>query len=158
MALAKGDHCLLGVVLNCLLAWPDCCFRSETVAHPRTKTVLANIPVVLGDEASPKEEQLLALCGDAKREDWVAEQVDRGIDVLVCHPELVKTELDLLAFPSIVFMQSGYNVHTLMQATRRSWRIGQKQSVEVYFLGYERTAQIQCLSLMAKKIAVSQST
>lgn len=55
-------------------------------------------------------------------------------------------------------MQSGYNVYTLLQATRRSWRIGQTQAVAVYFLGYEGTAQIQCLSLMAKKIAVSQST
>ena len=45
-----------------------------------------------------------------------------------------------------------------MQATRRSWRIGQKQPVEVYFLGYQGTAQIRCLSLMAQKIAVSQST
>jgi hypothetical protein len=85
-------------------------------------------------------------------------QVEKGIDVLICHPELVKTGLDLLAFPSIIFMQSGYSVYTLMQAARRSWRIGQRQAVEVYFLGYERTAQIQCLSLMAKKIAVSQST
>ncbi len=28
----------------------------------------------------------------------------------------------------------------------------------IYFLGYEKTAQITCLELMAKKIAVSQST
>lgn len=47
---------------------------------------------------------------------------------------------------------------TLQQAARRSWRIGQKQPVDVYFLGYEKSAQIPCLTLMAKKIAVSQST
>jgi len=92
------------------------------------------------------------------REDWIADQVDRGIDVLVCNPELVKTGLDLLDFPSIYFMQSGYNVYTVSQASRRSWRIGQTQDVEVGFLGYEKTAQISCLELMAKKIAVSQST
>ena len=55
-------------------------------------------------------------------------------------------------------MQSGYNVYTLQQASRRSWRIGQKQPVDVYFLGYAGTAQIACLTLMARKIAVSQST
>ena len=38
-----------------------------------------------------------------KREDWIADQVDRGIDVLVCHPELVKTGLDLLAFQPLCF-------------------------------------------------------
>lgn len=201
-ALRRGDHTLLGVVLNCLLAWPDCCFREETVVHPRRNTVLAHVPVVLDEAPSPKEQQMLELCLQAKREgrktlvytiytgtrdttvrlkalleqsglktavlrstvaadrreDWIMEQVDKGIDVLVCHPELVKTGLDLLSFPTIVFMQSGYNLYTLLQATRRSWRIGQTQPVAVHFLGYERTAQIECLSLMAKKIAVSQST
>ncbi|MGZ8219245.1 hypothetical protein [Methylomagnum sp.] len=47
---------------------------------------------------------------------------------------------------------------TVQQASRRSWRIGQKRAVEVFFLGYAETAQIDCLALMAKKIAVSQST
>ncbi|WP_457849382.1 hypothetical protein, partial [Staphylococcus aureus] len=54
--------------------------------------------------------------------------------------------------------QSGYNVYTLQQAARRSWRIGQKHAVKVIFLGYARTSQIECLELMAKKISVSQST
>lgn len=92
------------------------------------------------------------------REDWILNQVDRGIDVLITNPELVKTGLDLLDFPTIVFMQSGYNVYTLQQAARRSWRIGQKQDVKVIYLGYFDTAQMRCLELMAKKIAVSQST
>jgi hypothetical protein len=34
-ALAKGDKTLSGVVLNELLAWPDCAFRDEAVKHPR---------------------------------------------------------------------------------------------------------------------------
>lgn len=76
----------------------------------------------------------------------------------ICNPELVKTGLDLLAFPTIYFMQTGYNVYTLMQAARRSWRIGQQQDVEVYFAGYRDSAQQICLELMGKKIAVTQST
>lgn len=94
----------------------------------------------------------------SRREDWIAEQLDRGIDVLITNPDLVKTGLDLLEFPTIVFMQSGYNVYTLQQAARRSWRIGQKQPVKVIYLGYAETSQMHCLALMAKKIAVSQST
>ncbi|MPN48570.1 hypothetical protein SDC9_196180 [bioreactor metagenome] len=94
----------------------------------------------------------------AKREDWVADQVERGIDVLITNPELVKTGLDLLEFPTIAFMQSGFNVYTMLQAARRSWRIGQKHDVRVIFLGYAGTSQMECLRLMAKKIAVSQST
>ncbi|ECU9386616.1 DEAD/DEAH box helicase, partial [Salmonella enterica subsp. enterica serovar Newport] len=93
-----------------------------------------------------------------QREDWVAEQVDRGIDVIVTNPELVKTGLDLLEFPTIVFLQTGFNVYTLLQAARRSWRIGQQQNVKVIFLGYAGTSQMACLDLMARKIAVAQST
>lgn len=93
-----------------------------------------------------------------KREEWIAEQIDKGVDGVICNPELVKTGLDLLEFPSIVFMQTGYNVYTLMQAARRSWRIGQVNDVNVTFLGYAQSAQSRCLSLMAEKIAVSQST
>lgn len=105
-----------------------------------------------------KAEVLKSSVATDRREDWILDRVDRGIDVLICNPELVKTGLDRLDFPAIVFMQSGFNVYTVQQASRRSWRIGQKEPVDVYYLGYEGTAQIDCLSLMAKKIAVSQST
>lgn len=202
-ALAKGDPTLLGVVLQVLLAWPDCCFRDERVCHPRSGHMLAFQKALFSEnELMPKEQALLDLCKrekaegrrvlaysvytgtrdttarlkvhleaaglrvavlrasvDAvKREDWVADQVDRGIDVLITNPELVKTGLDLLEFPTIAYMQSGYNVYTLQQASRRSWRIGQKEEVRVYFFGYTKSAQMPCLELMAKKIAVSQST
>jgi hypothetical protein len=60
--------------------------------------------------------------------------------------------------PTIVFVQSGFNVYTMMQAARRSWRIGQRHDVEVHFLGYNGSAQMDCLKLMAKKVAVTQST
>ncbi len=202
-ALVTGDNSLLGVVMNVLLAWPDCCFSEEVVRHPRTKALLHHQGAVFAEgDTSPKEAELLRIClaekalgrkvlaysvysgtrdttsrlktqleirglkvavlrasvDAAKREDWVAEQVEKGIDVLICNPELVKTGLDLLDFPTIVFMQSGYNVYTVQQAARRSWRIGQKQDVRVIFLGYVGSAQMDCLKLMAKKIAVSQST
>lgn len=202
-ALARRDTTLLGVVLNVLLAWPDCCFRTEVVKHPRSRDTLAFVPAIFGDEElMPKEQALVDLClaekakgrkvlaytvysgtrdttsrlkrvleqaglkvavlrasvDTARREDWILDQVDRGIDVLITNPELVKTGLDLLDFPTIAFLQTGYNVYTLQQAARRSWRIGQKHPVRVIFFGYAGSSQITCLQLMAKKIAVAQST
>lgn len=202
-ALARRDTTLLGVVLNVLLAWPDCCFRTEVVKHPRSRDTLAFVPAIFGDEElMPKEQALVDLClaekaknrkvltytvysgtrdttsrlrrvleqaglkvavlrasvDTARREDWILDQVDRGIDVLITNPELVKTGLDLLDFPTIAFLQTGYNVYTLQQAARRSWRIGQKHPVRVVFFGYAGSSQITCLQLMAKKIAVAQST
>ena len=37
-----------------------------------------------------------------RREAWVADKVKEGIDVLICHPRLVQTGLDLIDFPTIV--------------------------------------------------------
>ncbi|SOQ13621.1 DNA topoisomerase III [Pseudomonas syringae pv. persicae] len=110
------------------------------------------------EQSGLKVAVLRASVDTARREDWILDQVDRGVDVLITNPELVKTGLDLLDFPTIAFMQTGYNVYTVQQAARRSWRIGQKQDVRVIFFGYIGSSQITCLHLMAKKIAVSQST
>ncbi|WP_306344737.1 SNF2-related protein [Pasteurella atlantica] len=93
-----------------------------------------------------------------EREDWIADKVEQNIDVLITNPELVKTGLDLFAFPTLYFMQTGTNTYTLEQASRRSWRLGQKNDVEVYFSCYDSTSQTKCLSLMSNKIKVSQST
>ena len=92
------------------------------------------------------------------REDWIADQVEQGIDVLITNPELVKTGLDLLAFPTIYFCQTGYNVYTAAQASRRSWRIGQENDVRVYYACYADSTQVQCLELMSKKIKTALST
>ena len=89
------------------------------------------------------------------REAWVKARVGEGLDVLICHPRVVQTGLDLLEFPTIVYMQVEVSVFTLRQASRRSWRIGQKQPVKVIHLGYQETAQVTMLSLIAKKVQSS---
>src|SRR5580698_8047626 len=91
----------------------------------------------------------------SKREAWYARQVKDGVQVVICHPKLVETGLDLLDFPTIIFCESGYSLHTLRQASRRSWRIGQRWPVRVKFLCYEGTMQTACLRLMGKKLLVA---
>jgi hypothetical protein len=75
--------------------------------------------------------------------------------VCIAHPKLVQTGLDLLSFPTIFFVQTGYSIYTLRQASRRSWRIGQREAVRVAFFTYSETAQERCLRLMGKKLLVS---
>jgi hypothetical protein len=48
-----------------------------------------------------------------KREDWYERQLQAGVEVVVCHPKLVETGLDLLAFPTLYFYETGYSLHTL---------------------------------------------
>jgi len=89
-----------------------------------------------------------------KREAWIEKHQD-SMDVLLVNSELVKTGLDLYAFPTVVFFQTGYNIFTLRQAARRSWRIGQEKPVRVYFFCYEGTMQEVALTLIAKKLEVA---
>jgi hypothetical protein len=91
----------------------------------------------------------------SKREAWYARQIKEGVRVVISHPKLVETGLDLLDFPTIIFYESGYSLHTLRQASRRSWRIGQRRPVRVMFLCYEGTMQTACLRLMGKKLLVA---
>jgi hypothetical protein len=91
----------------------------------------------------------------SKREAWYARQIKEGVEVVISHPKLVETGLDLLDFPTILFYESGYSLHTLRQASRRSWRIGQRRPVRVKFLCYEGTMQTACLRLMGKKLLVA---
>jgi hypothetical protein len=90
-----------------------------------------------------------------RREDWVAARVREGLDVLVTNPRLVQTGLDLVDFPSVVWAEVDYSVYVLRQASRRSWRIGQRHPVEVTFLTYAGTLQAEALALVAAKTRAS---
>jgi len=92
-----------------------------------------------------------------EREEWFQGQVARGIEVVISNPELVKTGLDLLAFPSLAFYETGYNPFTLMQASRRSWRIGQKLPVKVRYFCYKSTLQEAALRLMGAKVKATMA-
>ncbi|MHB1350264.1 MAG: SNF2-related protein [Desulfobulbaceae bacterium] len=126
------------------------------VEHTGTRDLLPT----LEDKLRAKCFTPLVLRGHAvrpeKREDWLRENLATGrYDCLLCNPNLVKTGLDLLDFPTIIFFQCGYSVFTLRQASRRSWRIGQQQSVRVFFMAYAETMQEKALSLMAQKMETS---
>jgi hypothetical protein len=89
------------------------------------------------------------------RETWYERQLRAGTQVVVGHPRLVQTGLDLWSFPDIFFYETGYSIYTLRQASRRSWRIGQRSNVNVKFFYYAGTMQETCLRLMGKKLLVS---
>ena len=90
-----------------------------------------------------------------QRESWYERQLQAGMQVCIAHPRLVQTGLDLWAMSDIYFYETGYSIYTLRQASRRSWRIGQKKNVNVKFFYYAGTMQEACLRLMGKKLLVS---
>jgi hypothetical protein len=75
---------------------------------------------------------------------------------------LVSTGLDLFSkepgghnFATIVFYETGYDLFTLRQASRRAWRIGQPKECRVFYLYYQGTMQQRAMTLMGKKLAAA---
>ena len=75
----------------------------------------------------------------------VGRRAREGIDALVVHPRLVQTNLDLVDFPSVCWPEVDYSVYVMRQASRRSWRIGQRLPVDVTFFAYAGTLQAEAL-------------
>jgi SNF2 family DNA or RNA helicase len=125
-----------------------CTFTDTRDITPRLKELLTEKGFkveVLKSQTVPPE----------RREEWLEKTVQRGLDVLICNPEVVKTGLDLYQFPTVVFYETGYSIYTLRQASRRSWRLGQTKPVRVFYLCYKETMQEKALRLIAGKLETS---
>ncbi|MCC6498412.1 MAG: hypothetical protein IT193_19365 [Propionibacteriaceae bacterium] len=115
---------------------------------PRLRTILEQAGLMI---AILKSDTVAA----DRREEWLTARVREGADVLICHPRLVQTGLDLIDWPSICWYETEYSIYVLRQASRRSWRIGQRQDVEVTHLVYAGTLQAEALALMSSKMRSS---
>ncbi len=126
-----------------------------------TRDVGARLVRLLRD-AGMRADQLRSSTSPREREEWIYRK-GRDLDVCVSHPDLVKTGLDLFApdgnhnFPTLVFYQTGYNTFTLRQASRRSWRIGQKLPCKTVFLYYTGSFQESCMAHMGKKMSACEA-
>jgi hypothetical protein len=103
---------------------------------------------------------LRASVAPAKREEWIATNAP-VLDVVLSHPRLVETGLDLFDkrgrhnFSTLIFYETGYNLFTMRQASRRAWRIGQKLPCKVLYLYYASTLQERAMALMGRKMAAA---
>ncbi len=122
--------------------------------YTNTKDITTRIRDILCKEGI-KTEILRSTVEPEKREEWVHQKVKDGANVIIANPKLVETGLDLYDFPTMIFYQTGYSVFTLRQASRRSWRIGQKKHVKIYYLFYRGTMQERALQLMGSKMEAS---
>ena len=124
--------------------------------QPRLKSLLEQaglkVGVLRSDDVTPIE-----------REAWIAKN-GREFDVMISHPQLVSTGLDLFSkrqgghnYSTLVFYETGYNLFTMRQAARRAWRIGQPLDCRVYYLYYRETMQHKAMTLMSKKMAAAQA-
>ena len=52
-----------------------------------------------------------------RREAWVDKRVKQGVDVVVCHPRLVQTGLNLVDFPAICWFETEFSIFQSTQKT-----------------------------------------
>jgi hypothetical protein len=113
-------------------------------------------------EAGLRVGALRASVSLAKREEWIARNGPK-YDVVISHPQLVETGLDLFDkggkhnFVTLLFYETGYVLPTIRQASRRAWRIGQREPCRVVYMYYAGTMQARALALMGKKMAAAQA-
>jgi len=84
-----------------------------------------------------------------------------GCDVGLCHPELVQTGLELFGpgfnFPSLLWYSTGFKLNVLRQASKRSWRIGQKLNCKTVYFYYGASAQQAAVGVMASKLVAAEA-
>lgn len=99
---------------------------------------------------SPKPEE---------REQWIKAKAAEGIKVFICNPKCVETGLDFCFnydgkfynYPTLIFYQMSYELAVIWQASRRHYRLNQKEDCRTYYLAYENTLQAAAVQIMAEK-------
>jgi len=87
-----------------------------------------------------------------RREAVIDGQIELGMEILICNPELVKTGLDLVFAQTIIFYEPTFNLSTMMQASARSYRLNQTAKLcRVVYMYYEGTMEQRAILLMSKK-------
>lgn len=125
------------------------------VEYTSTYDIAGRLSRIFRERGGLRVAHLTTKVKPADREEWIQAAARKGTDVLLCHPKLVATGLDLVGesnFPTIAWAQTGYSLFTLRQASRRSWRIGQTEPVRVVFLSYQDTLQETALQVMGEKL------
>lgn len=94
-----------------------------------------------------------------EREAYIKQKASEGIRVFICNMKLVETGLDFCFkyngadynYPTIVFYQLTYELAVMWQASRRHYRLNQRQECHTYYMATEGTVQQAAVQIMAEK-------
>lgn len=101
----------------------------------------------------------------SEREAWMHKKATEGIKVFITNPKNVETGLDFCFkvdgvaynYPTLIFYQMGYSLFTIWQASRRAYRLIQKEECRTYYMAVEGTVQQAIISLIAKKMSATSA-
>jgi hypothetical protein len=83
---------------------------------------------------------------------WFKAREQEGVHVVLTHPKLVKTGMNLIEWPSIVVLEPNYSLEVVAQFIRRSFRPTQTKPVKVRFVCYAETMSERAIELVAQKM------
>lgn len=94
-----------------------------------------------------------------KREAYIHAQAKAGVKVVITNAKVCETGLDFCweengvfyNYPTIIFAQPTYELTTMIQASRRHYRLCQKLECRTYWMVYANTLQAAALEIMASK-------
>lgn len=94
-----------------------------------------------------------------KREAYIHERARMGVRCVITNAKVCETGLDFCweeggvfyNYPTIIFAQPTYELATMMQASRRHYRLNQVTECRTYWMAYENTLQSAALQIMASK-------
>ena len=134
---AKGRKCLIYAV------------------HTGARDISQRLQQVL-ESTGLRCEVLRASVSPRQREAWL-QQAARRSDCVIASPRLAGSGLDLVQFSTIVWAEPDYSTYVVRQASRRTWRIGQTNPVDVHFVVYSGTLQAAALALVARGILAAST-
>lgn len=139
---------------NCWLFFPQV-NRRDAMSRVAGKLSALGIPTAVlrrSDDYSTLPDGTQVKVKNQEREGFIEKAVKAGARAVLSSPELVKTGLDLVAFPTLVFFGVIYSLYTLRQASRRSWRLSQNQNVKVIYAYWQGSFQQAALAKVAAKV------
>lgn len=165
--LAK-ERKLVDIVKDELAENRNCFVYAEYTNSPQT-CITQRLKDILMHHAGLKDNEVIILDSAAveasEREEWIHEKAESGMKVCIVNPRCVETGLDFCFkykdvaynYPSIIFYQMGYSLFTIWQASRRHYRLNQKQECRTYYMAYRGTVQEVVISLIAEKMAATSA-
>ncbi|MBK9750100.1 MAG: hypothetical protein IPO91_25455 [Chloroflexi bacterium] len=144
------EQALIDLVRDELAADRPCVIYFRQTA---TRDIQPRLEKLIREHIPQARTFILANTVDAERREAVIErEIAKGTNVVLCNPELVKTGLDLIHFPTLIFFEIVFNLSTMMQAAARSYRLNQTHAhCKVYYLFAEGTMEQTAVQLMSRK-------
>lgn len=120
------------------------------ITYTGTKKIDKRVEKILSKEGI-KVAVLKSTVNTEKREQWIEDRYNEGVEVIITNPKLVQTGLDIIGYPTLYFYEVDYDVRVTRQAESRAWRPNQEKECRVYYSYYADTLQYDALKLIGSK-------